>query len=741
MPRIVWPLPLICCLVTAANGTTYPPGFFETLVVEGLTAPTAMAFSPDGRLFVCEQGGSLRVIKGGALLPAPFLTVSVNAIGERGLLGIAFDPSFAANHRIYVYYTTPDAPIHNRVSRFTANGDVAQAGSEAAILDLDNLSAAPSHNAGAIHFGPDGKLYVAVGENGEGSNAQSFGNRLGKILRINPDGSIPTDNPFVAQTTGPNQSIWAMGLRNPFTFNFSARTGRMHINDVGQISWEEVNEGIAGSNYGWPFFEGRAGSPSFRDALIDYNHNTGSPTGCAITGGAFLTPSNYPAQYTGAYFYADFCSQWIYYLTPPAYNIQTPFATSLGRSAVDLEVWNGELYYLSRDGDGAVWSVQYTAPAAPLQFVPVTPCRLVDTRENLGAFGRPALAGGVPRDFAIPQHASCGIPFTARAYALNITVVPTGRLGYVTVWPTGTAQPFVSTLNSVDGRIKANAAIVQAGANGAVSVYATNATELVVDINGYFADAADEPQSLAFYPISPCRIADTRLGGPVIAQGQTRDFPVLASQCGGIPVTARAYSLNATVVPPGPLGYLTLWPTGQPQPLVSTLNALSGAVAANAAIIPAGVNGSVSAFVSNQSHLVLDISGYFAPPGAANAQRFYATAPCRLLDTRGATGEFGGPVLAAGQVRSYDLLLANCGLPGNAAAYSLNATVVPTTALGYLTLWPAGAAQPFVSTLNATDDPVVANAAIVPAGTAGGVTSFVTGQTHLILDLNGYFAQ
>ena len=171
------------------------------------------------------------------------------------------------------------------------------------------------------------------------------------------------------------------------------------------------------------------------------------------------------------------------------------------------------------------------------------------------------------------------------------------------------------------------------------------------------------------------------------------------------------------------------------------MNALSGAVAANAAIIPAGVNGSVSAFVSNQSHLVLDISGYFAPPGAANAQRFYAAAPCRLLDTRGATGEFGGPVLAAGQVRSYDLLLANCGLPGHAAAYSLNATVVPTTALGYLTLWPAGAAQPFVSTLNATDDPVVANAAIVPAGTAGGVTSFVTGQTHLILDLNGYFAQ
>ncbi len=179
---------------------------------------------------------------------------------------------------------------------------------------------------------------------------------------------------------------------------------------------------------------------------------------------------------------------------------------------------------------------------------------------------------------------------------------------------------------------------------------------------------------------------------------------------------------------------------GSAAPLVSTLNAPTGGVVANAAVVPAGSGGSVSAYVSSASHLVLDINGYFAPTGGANAQRFFTTAPCRLLDTRLADGEFGGPVLAAAQVRSYRLPLAGCGIPGAAAAYSLNATVVPSAPLGYLTLWPEGIAQPVVSTLNAVGDAIVANAAIVPARTEGAVASYATSQTHLILDGNGYFA-
>jgi glucose/arabinose dehydrogenase len=180
---------------------TLPSGFSETLVAGGLSSPTAMDFAPDGRLFVCLQGGQLRVIKNGALLPTPFVTLTVNSDGERGLLGVAFDPNFATNNFVYLYYTSSSPAIHNRVSRFTANGDVAVAGSELVLLDLENLGAT-NHNGGAIHFGPDGKLYVAVGENAEPSNSQTLTNRLGKVLRINSDGTIPSDNPFFNTATG-----------------------------------------------------------------------------------------------------------------------------------------------------------------------------------------------------------------------------------------------------------------------------------------------------------------------------------------------------------------------------------------------------------------------------------------------------------------------------------------------------------------------------------------------------------
>ncbi len=141
------------------------------------------------------------------------------------------------------------------------------------------------------------------------------------------------------------------------------------------------------------------GNAGYRDPLAAYSHSTGTPTGCAITGGAFLTGGNYPSQYNNAYFYADICSQWIYYLPAPGYSTQIPFVTSLGRGAVDLQISNGELYYLSRD-NGGVSRVKYTPPSPGLRFVPVTPCRLLDTRESLGAFGTSALAGGGVRDFS-----------------------------------------------------------------------------------------------------------------------------------------------------------------------------------------------------------------------------------------------------------------------------------------------------------------------------------------------------
>ena len=175
-------------------------------------------------------------------------------------------------------------------------------------------------------------------------------------------------------------------------------------------------------------------------------------------------------------------------------------------------------------------------------FVAVTPCRIADTRNPDGPFGGPAITGGASRDFAIPNSA-CGIPSTAAGYSLNVAVVPRGTLGFLTLWPSGQPQPLVATLNSIDGRIKSNAAIVPAGAGGAMSVFATDTTDVILDINGYFVTGSN-PGALAFYPVTPCRVADTRnaagpLGGPNLAAQSTRSFPILASSCGQ-PVSAQA---------------------------------------------------------------------------------------------------------------------------------------------------------------------------------------------------------
>ena len=352
---------ILFCVASQTRAATVPAGFTDTLVAGNLTSATAMAMAPDGRVFVCLQGGSLRVVKNGVLLPTPFLTVAVNAQGERGLLGVAFDPNFNANGFVYVYYTTAASPIHNRVSRFTANGDVAVAGSETPLLELDILGAT-NHNGGAMHFGADGKLYIAVGENATPSNAQTLGNLLGKMLRINADGTIPTDNPFYNSATGKNRAIWALGLRNPYTFNFQPGTGRMFINDVGQNAVEEINDGIAGSNYGWPTCEGACANRNFRDPVFQYGHGDG----CAITGGVFYNPptQQFPASYTGKYFFADFCSSWIS-LFDPATGTASEFLTGAS-SPVDLQVSaDGSLYYLQRGASGQLRRIQYPAGQTP----------------------------------------------------------------------------------------------------------------------------------------------------------------------------------------------------------------------------------------------------------------------------------------------------------------------------------------------------------------------------------------
>jgi hypothetical protein len=342
------------------------------------------------------------------------------------------------------------------------------------------------------------------------------------------------------------------------------------------------------------------------------------------------------------------------------------------------------------------------------------------------------IATNSSRDFVVPN-GGCGIPANAQAYSVNVTVVPSGVIGYLEIWPTGQPQPVASLLNS-DGRVKANAAIVPAGSNGAVTVYSSDATHVIIDINGYFVPASN-PAALAFYTLAPCRVADTRSvgsGGPALTFDEIRVFPV-SNRC-GVPTSAQAFSMNVTAVPHGGIGLLTVFPAGQSQPNASTLNT-GATVVANAAIVPAGANGSVAVYSNNPVDVVLDIDGYFAPPAAGGLSLFNVT-PCRVYDSR-----FAGPAPhtpISGTV-AIGVASSPCAVPAPAQAYVLNATVVPASDLGLLSLYPNGAPAPSASTLNADDLAVTSNMALIPTSN-GMVNALASNPTHLILDVYGYFA-
>ena len=334
--------------ITFGGTVALPQGFTQLPFAEGFGSQlTALSVAPDGRLFVTEKGGAVRVVKNGALLLQPFATLAVLGGSERGLLGIALSPNFQITGYVYVYYTTATNGAHNRISRILALGDVA-ASTEEILVDLPTLSTAENHNGGAMAFGADGKLFVAVGDNANGTNAPLLTSPFGKMLRFNADGSIPTDNPFFASTSGVNRAIWATGLRNPYTFAFQPGTGRMHINDVGQSTWEEINLGRAGANYGWPATEGSTPSLSIDSPILAYAH-VASPTlfeGGAIVGGAFYDPSAplFGTSYIGDYFFADYVAGWIYRLDVENGNAAYAFART-GGSPTNLAVGvDGALY-------------------------------------------------------------------------------------------------------------------------------------------------------------------------------------------------------------------------------------------------------------------------------------------------------------------------------------------------------------------------------------------------------------
>jgi glucose/arabinose dehydrogenase len=356
------------------NETADPPEGTEPVALQvvttGLDFPLDLT-APDGdtRLFIVQKGGTIRIVKDGSLLPNPFLDISeqVSTGREQGLLGLAFHPQYATNGRFVVHYT--DIAGDTQVSEFrvSTDPDLADPASEASILEADQPFS--NHNGGQVLFGPDGYLYIMLGDGGSaddpGARGQSLADLFGSILRVDPlDGggyAVPPDNPFVS-TAGARPEIWSYGLRNPWRVAFDPATGDLYIADVGERRWEEVDvspsaDGAGrGLNFGWSIMEG---PECFRDSSCDQSalelpvlsYNRGA--GCSITGGFVYRGAAIPAL-QGHYFYSDFCQGWVrsfrFENGSAVDQVQWPTLApggnvpSFGRDAT------GELYVMSTEG-------------------------------------------------------------------------------------------------------------------------------------------------------------------------------------------------------------------------------------------------------------------------------------------------------------------------------------------------------------------------------------------------------
>jgi glucose/arabinose dehydrogenase/regulation of enolase protein 1 (concanavalin A-like superfamily) len=311
------PLILFVALLVFANAgktqnafAALPPEFEKLQLISGLNEPISFRFLPDGdHILVAQKAGIIRVFHmDGSEDPTPFLTLPVSTTGEQGLLAVEVDPGFAVNGDVFIYYTTPAG--FDRLSKFKSldGGHTADPNTEVVLLQSD----APGdsfHHGGDIRVGASGEVWLTMGDHLTSANGQNLGNMHGKILRINKDGTIPADNPFLNDPTAAG-AIWAYGLRNPFRFDLLP-SGKPLVADVGQDSWEELNVIDKGANYGWPIQEGPCSSCPYANPVFAYPHTLGY---ASVTAAMVYSGSTFPAQYQGAVFYGDYALGWIRYL-------------------------------------------------------------------------------------------------------------------------------------------------------------------------------------------------------------------------------------------------------------------------------------------------------------------------------------------------------------------------------------------------------------------------------------------
>jgi glucose/arabinose dehydrogenase len=375
------------------NDGSVPLGFVRTVVATGLVSPTVIELLPDGRLLIGERSGRIWIVENGTLLPTPLIVLDSDSDTlEHGLAGLVSDPEFAQNGFLYAYYTTREP--RNRVSRFTVTGDVADPTSEMVVWQNPH-TAADIHHGGAICFGNDGTLYIATGDQDNSASSQDPTSNDGKILRLRTDGSVPPDNPFVG-VPGYDPAIWALGLRNPFRISYDRDADQLWIGDVGgnsDDSWEEIDRGCAGANYGWPKQEGEfcyvGNCDGITFPVLDYRHDDPNyyyqNLHAAIVLGPVYRGNAFPDEYRGNLFFGDFVQRSLRRLmfgeSGESLGDQIFSPSPDAETVVDIKVSaTGSLYHLSYgypwDPDsGILYRTDYTGgdDGAPVAIATATP--------------------------------------------------------------------------------------------------------------------------------------------------------------------------------------------------------------------------------------------------------------------------------------------------------------------------------------------------------------------------------
>ena len=763
-----------------AAAATVPAGFVDTPVAS-VPDPTTIVPISTGRAVVLDQNGSVRVLNGNTLVPTPALTLSVCGGGgtERGLLGFATDRDFTGAGNVFVYYTrsVPGGCV-NRLSRFFMNGDTIDAASETVLLD--NIASA-NHNGGDLEVGNDGFLYVSIGDAGSdprgdsgsgGSNdaAQDGSILSGKIVRITTDGQPAPGNPFTgpgtarcatrgaspSTPTNACQEIFAYGLRNPYRFAFDTNTGatRFFINDVGQAAREEVNEGVLGANYGWNAREGQcprgpnppcAGPPpGVTDPLTDYPRSVGT----FITAGAFVPDGIWPAEYDGAYLFADGGTGKIFVRKANgSVDYDTPFATGADGIADMAFVPDPGGYTLMYvlSGSNAVRRIDLASnPPAPsvagLELDTVTPKRVYDSRLNIG------VAPGIVRanstrmvDVQVPNA-------SVEAVLVNISLDQTTAPGYVQAWPARSKRPETAVINAeAAGQVVSNAAVLPV-TDGKIVLYAQASTHMIVDVLGYYSPAGGATTDGRYVALPPIRRADMREpAGSTLPGGQQNTYTVVGDHIdiafpatAGIPndgtVEAVAFILAAVSAPTDVPGHVTAYPAGAARPNAANVTAGGfGDARPNLVIVPLGADGKVSIHRVAVRDVTIDVAGYVTGPSApsSGAGLFTVIGSQRLADTR--------LPLGFDRLESGETSVLSVGVPG-ATAVLQNLALTDTTGPGFYTSAPNdGSPLPFVSNGNSSGaNQIRAAFSITALPPNGQARYFAQTATHLVIDVYGY---